>query len=69
MNMLRGTNANTAGGGGGPNDHVSTSLEQERYLNGVITATPIAMIREGSSWAMTDSMLSINSLGLAVSGN
>ena len=67
--MLRGTNANTTGGGSGFNDHVSSSLEQERYLNGVITATPIAMIREGSSWAMTDSMLSINSLGLAVSGN
>ena len=65
MNMLR-SNPNPAGAG--PTDHVSSSLEHERYFNAIITATPIAVIREGSSWAMTDSTLSINSLVLTVSG-
>lgn len=68
MNMLR-SNANsssTASTSVGPTDSVSSSLEQERYLNAIITATPIAVLREGSSWAMSDSTLSITSLVLTV---
>ena len=66
MNMLRAnTNANAASAAAtGPNDSVSSSLEQERYLNAIITATPVAVLREGSSWAMSDSTLSITSLVL-----
>lgn len=68
MNMLRSNaNANTASAAAaGPNDSVSSSLEQERYLNAIITATPVAVLREGSSWAMSDSTLSITSLVLTV---
>lgn len=66
--MLRSnTNANsTSAAAAGPNDPVSSSLEQERYLNAIITATPVAVLREGSSWAMSDSTLSITSLVLTV---
>lgn len=68
MNMLRAnTNANASSAATtGPNDSVSSSLEQERYLNAIITATPVAVLREGSSWAMSDSTLSITSLVMAV---
>ena len=69
MNMLRSNaNANAAAvaAAPGPNDTVSSSLEQERYLNAIITATPVAVLREGSSWAMSDSTLSITSLVLTV---
>lgn len=68
MNMLRSNaNANSAAAAtSGPNDPVSSSLEQERYLNAIITATPVAVLREGSSWAMSDSTLSITSLVLTV---
>jgi myotubularin-related protein 5/13 len=68
MNMLRSNaNANSmAAAPPGPNDPVSSSLEQERYLNAIITATPVAVLREGSSWAMSDSTLSITSLVLTV---
>lgn len=68
MNMLRSNaNANAASASAsGPNDSVSSSLEQERYLNAIITATPVAVLREGSSWAMSDSTLSITSLVLTV---
>uniref|UniRef100_A0A0P5TBM6 SET domain binding factor n=1 Tax=Daphnia magna TaxID=35525 RepID=A0A0P5TBM6_9CRUS len=68
MNMLRSNaNANSvATAPPGPNDPVSSSLEQERYLNAIITATPVAVLREGSSWAMSDSTLSITSLVLTV---
>lgn len=66
--MLRSNaNANSvAATTAGPNDPVSSSLEQERYLNAIITATPVAVLREGSSWAMSDSTLSITSLVLTV---
>lgn len=66
--MLRSNaNANSvAAAATGPNDSVSSSLEQERYLNAIITATPVAVLREGSSWAMSDSTLSITSLVLTV---
>lgn len=68
MNMLRSnTNSSSAASGAaGPNDTVSSSLEHERYLNAIITATPVAVLREGSSWAMSDSTLSITSLVLTV---
>ena len=68
MNMLRSNaNANSvAAAATGPTDSVSSSLEQERYLNAIITATPVAVLREGSSWAMSDSTLSITSLVLTV---
>ena len=64
MNMLRGSNPNPQPVG--PNDTVSSSLEQERYMNAIISSTPIGVLREGSSWAMSDSTLSITSLVLAV---
>lgn len=66
--MLR-SNANSssaATASAGPTDSVSSSLEHERYLNAIITATPVAVLREGSSWAMSDSTLSITSLVLTV---
>ena len=42
----------------------SHSQEQEKFLSAVVAATPVAMLREGSSCYLTDSSLSINSLVL-----
>ncbi|KAK8374776.1 hypothetical protein O3P69_012541 [Scylla paramamosain] len=47
---------------------VSYSVEQEKYLSAVVQSTPLSVLRDGSSWRLTDSSLSINSLVLAAGG-
>ncbi|XP_069696125.1 myotubularin-related protein 13 isoform X2 [Periplaneta americana] len=53
-----------------PSSTVSTSettssVEQERYLSVLVSATPLSALRQGSAWHMSDSTLSIDSLLLA----
>nr|XP_018897778.1 PREDICTED: myotubularin-related protein 13 isoform X2 [Bemisia tabaci] len=43
----------------------SSSVEQERYLNAIVNATPLSVLRQGSAWGMSDSSLSLNSLLMA----
>lgn len=43
----------------------TSSLEQERYLSALVSATPLFALRQGSAWGMSDSSLSIDSLLLA----
>ncbi|XP_037087660.1 myotubularin-related protein 13-like, partial [Pollicipes pollicipes] len=42
----------------------SVALEQEKYMAAVVAATPLSVLRHGSSWGMSDSSLSIDSLVL-----
>lgn len=55
---------------GHPSSTVSTSettssIEQEKYLTELVAATPLANLRQGGAWGMSDSNLSIDSLVLA----
>lgn len=43
----------------------TSSVELERYVAALVAATPIAVLRQGSAWGMSDSSLSIDSLLLA----
>lgn len=52
----------------GNTSEVSYSVEQEKYLAAVVQSTPVSVLRDGSSWRLTDSSLSINSLVLAAGG-
>ncbi|XP_069180963.1 myotubularin-related protein 13 isoform X5 [Procambarus clarkii] len=61
--MLIGPSTNT-----GNTSEVSHSVEQEKYLASVVQSTPVSVLRDGSSWRLTDSTLSINSLVLAAGG-
>ncbi|XP_076069162.1 SET domain binding factor isoform X2 [Oratosquilla oratoria] len=61
MGMLKGPPS-----GSGATSEASYSMEQEKYLSAIVQATPVSVLREGSSWALTDSSLSINSLVLTV---
>ncbi|XP_066963738.1 myotubularin-related protein 13 [Macrobrachium rosenbergii] len=53
---------------GGTASEVSYSVEQEKYLASIVQSTPVSVLRDGSSWRLTDSSLSINSLVLAAGG-
>ncbi|XP_069951070.1 myotubularin-related protein 13 isoform X4 [Cherax quadricarinatus] len=61
--MLIGSSTTT-----GNTSEVSHSVEQEKYLASVVQSTPVSVLRDGSSWRLTDSSLSINSLVLAAGG-
>ncbi|XP_045127188.1 myotubularin-related protein 13-like isoform X9 [Portunus trituberculatus] len=63
MSMLKGPSTTT-----GNTSEVSYSVEQEKYLSAVVQSTPLSVLRDGSSWRLTDSSLSINSLVLAAGG-
>ncbi|XP_042205463.1 myotubularin-related protein 13-like isoform X3 [Homarus americanus] len=63
MSMLKGPPTTT-----GNTSEVSFSLEQEKFLAAVVQSTPVSVLRDGSSWRLTDSSLSINSLVLAAGG-
>ncbi|KAK3881737.1 hypothetical protein Pcinc_013820 [Petrolisthes cinctipes] len=63
MSMLNRPATNT-----GNTSEASYSLEQEKYLSAVVQLTPLSVLRDGSSWRLTDSSLSINSLVLAAGG-
>lgn len=43
----------------------TTSMEQERYLSILVSATPVSTMRQSSAWGISDSSLSIDSLFLA----
>ncbi|XP_047497581.1 myotubularin-related protein 13-like isoform X3 [Penaeus chinensis] len=63
MSMLKGPPTTT-----GTTSEVSYSVEQEKYLAAVVQATPLSVLREGSTWRLTGSSPSINSLVLAAGG-
>lgn len=52
----------------GNTSEASYSVEQEKFLSAVVQLTPLSALRDGSSWRLTDSSLSINSLVLAAGG-
>ncbi|CAB3383072.1 Hypothetical predicted protein [Cloeon dipterum] len=44
-------------------ESVASNVEQEKFLNAIVQATPAAFLKQGSSaWGMTESSLSIDSL-------
>lgn len=43
----------------------ASSIEQEKYLSEFVAATPLSVVRQGGTWGMSDSNLSIDSLVLA----
>ncbi|CAL4097667.1 unnamed protein product, partial [Meganyctiphanes norvegica] len=66
--LLRGAGFHAKGVMIGSTSEASYQLEQEKYLGAIVGCTPVSVLRDGSSWRLTDSSLSINSLVLAAGG-
>ena len=47
--------------GGGVSD-AGAHIEQENFLRAIINATPVALMKPGSSWGLNESNLSLDSL-------
>lgn len=60
MGMLKGHPSSTAS-----TSETTSSVEQDRYLSVLVSATPVSVLRQSSAWGMSDSTLSIDSLLLA----
>lgn len=52
---------------GGGASETTAHVEHENFLRAVVNATPMAVMKPGSSW-MSDSMLSLDSISLYSSG-
>ncbi|KAK4886969.1 hypothetical protein RN001_003240 [Aquatica leii] len=61
MGMLKSHPASASSTG----TETTSSIEQEKYLSALVSATPLYALRQGSAWGMSDSSLSIDSLLLA----
>ncbi|XP_049836392.1 myotubularin-related protein 13 isoform X2 [Schistocerca gregaria] len=62
MGMLKGHPSSTTSS---TSETTTSSVEHERYISVLVSATPISALRQGSAWGMSDSSLSIDSLLLA----
>ncbi|XP_059480805.1 myotubularin-related protein 13 isoform X3 [Neocloeon triangulifer] len=63
IGMFKGHQATTVS----TSESVASNIEQEKFLNSIVQATPSAFLKQGSSaWGMTESSLSIDSLLITV---